>query len=87
MHADVLAKRPCRPVYDARYHTLPCGGGGGHNLDRCLGRLGPSGVGQSLFATHLAQLLGRFHAYLDTNIYTDDELWKANCACQGCDQR
>lgn len=49
----------------------------GHNVDRCFWGIGPGGVGQSLFTAHLAALLGRLHAYLDTNIYyTEDEMRK-----------
>ena len=52
----------------------------GHNLDRCFWGIGPGGVGQSLFSAHLAAILGRLHAYLDTNVYyTDDELRKQAC--------
>lgn len=46
----------------------------GVNVDRAFWGVGAGGVGQSLFTAHLAALLGRLHAYLDTNIYyTDDE--------------
>ena len=49
----------------------------GHNLDRCFWGIGPGGVGQSLFSSHVATIIGRLHAYLDTNVYySDDELRK-----------
>ncbi len=49
----------------------------GCNVDRAFWGIGPGGVGQSLFTTHLAAVVGRLHAFLDTNIYySDDELRK-----------
>ncbi len=49
----------------------------GRNVDRAFWGVGPGGVGQSLFTCHIAAIVGRLHAFLDTNIYyTDDELRK-----------
>jgi len=49
----------------------------GKNVDRAFWGVGPGGVGQSLFSSHLATLLGRRHAFLHTNVFhTDDELRK-----------
>ena len=57
----------------------------GLNIDRCFWGIGPGGVGQSLFSTHIAALLGGLHAWLDTNIYwSDDELRKQADTLVGC---
>jgi hypothetical protein len=49
----------------------------GMNVDRAFWSTGPGGVGQSLTSHLMASAFGRYHAFVDMNIYfSDDELRK-----------
>ena len=49
----------------------------GMNVDRAFWSTGPGGVGQSLTSHLMASAFGRYHAFVDMNIYfSDDEMRK-----------
>ena len=45
----------------------------GENIDRCFIGQSPGGVGQSLYSAHLNAVYGQNHAYIDPNIWFDDQ--------------
>ena len=45
----------------------------GLNIDRCFIGVSPGGVGQSLYSAHLNAVYAHNHAYIDPNIWYDDQ--------------
>ena len=45
----------------------------GENVDRCFIGESPGGTGQSLFSSHLAAVYGHNHAFIDTNLFHNEE--------------
>ena len=45
----------------------------GRNIDRCFIGESPGGTGQSLYSAHLAAVYGHNHAYVDPNLFHNEE--------------
>ena len=49
----------------------------GENIDRCFIGESPGGTGQSMYSSHLAAVYGRNHAFIDSNLFhNEDEMRK-----------